>query len=140
MKTTKIVGSIDEAISLHKEIFAEDNPKFFDSLKKDSYYHVFVAEQNNVPIAYCIISVIAGEAELINIGTRAQYRQKGEAKELLLYAIQNIEADTIFLEVSHKNLAAIALYKSCGFIACGLRKNYYGDSDAILMKLQKNAG
>ena len=41
---------------------------------------------------------------------------------------------TITLEVSSKNEAAIALYKKSDFKEVGIRKNYYEDSDAIIMK------
>ena len=44
--------------------------------------------------------------------------------------------DTILLEVNSMNNKAINLYKKFGFVAYGERKNYYGENDAILMKLQ----
>lgn len=128
---------LTEVIKLHKQIFAEDNPVFFSNLKTKPYYKTFAATQNNKYIAYCIITEIAGEAEIINIGTSEQFRGQGIAKNLLNYALKQIDSNVIFLEVSTKNLPAINLYKSCGFTSYSTRKNYYGDSDAVLMKLQK---
>ncbi|WP_425415996.1 ribosomal protein S18-alanine N-acetyltransferase [Pseudoalteromonas qingdaonensis] len=43
-------------------------------------------------------------------------------------------AELLFLEVRESNVAAIALYEGCGFIANGVRKKYYPDGeDATLM-------
>ena len=43
--------------------------------------------------------------------------------------------DTIFLEVNSINQKAINLYHKFGFVAYSKRQNYYGENDAILMKL-----
>ena len=43
---------------------------------------------------------------------------------------------TIFLEVNSINSKAISLYKKYGFVSYSTRKNYYGENDAILMKLE----
>ena len=48
--------------------------------------------------------------------------------------IQNFGCDTILLEVNTMNYKAISLYEKYGFKEYGTRKNYYGNSDAILMK------
>ena len=107
--------NLDDVIAIHKQIFKEDNKTFFENLKTKDYYHVFVAEQNAKVIAYCIISEILGDAEIINIATLSGYRQKGIAKKLLLYALENINYNKCFLEVATRNMAAINLYKACGF-------------------------
>lgn len=132
------VTNLDSVIELHKKLFDEDNQSFFNSIKTRDYYKTFVATQNKQTIAYCIISVIAGEAEIINIGTLLQYRKMGVAHNLLNYALKHINASVVFLEVSNTNLPAIGLYNKCGFTQYGIRKKYYGHSDAILMKKQMN--
>jgi len=124
-------------IELHKQLFNEDNQSFFNSIQTRDYYKTFVATHKSIAIAYCIISEIAGEAEIINIGTIQEYRGKNVATNLLNYALENINANVVFLEVSNTNEPAIKLYKKCGFTEYGIRKNYYGHSDAILMKKQK---
>ena len=130
--------NFDDVISLHKQIFHEDNNLFFENLKTKDYYHCFVASHQNQIVAYCIISKIADQAELFNIATIEGFRNKGIAKQLLIYAISNVDAAEMFLEVSTKNLAAIKLYQSVGFNEIDRRKKYYGDSDAIIMRLQMN--
>ena len=41
------------------------------------------------------------------------------------------------LEVRESNAPAIALYEKCGFVFCGIRKDYYTDpkENALLMRL-----
>lgn len=129
---------MQQVIQLHKKLFNEDNQSFFNSIKTREYYKTFVATHNNQAVAYCIISVIAGEAEIINIGTLQEYRGAGIASNLLQFALNNIQADVVFLEVSTTNEPAIKLYKKCGFVEYSIRKNYYGHTDAILMKKQMN--
>lgn len=129
--------SLDEVIKLHKQIFKEDNKTFFENLKTKNYYHVFVAEHNSKVVAYCIISEILGDGEVINIATIDGYKQKGIAKNLLLFALKNIDYNKCFLEVATKNIAAIRLYKACGFIEISRRQKYYGDDDAIIMQKTK---
>ena len=124
-------------ISIHRQIFKEDNKTFFENLKTKEYYHTFVAEQNSQVVAYCIISEIMGDAEIINIATLDGYRQKGIAKNLLNFALENINYTKCFLEVATKNIGAINLYKACGFIEISRRQKYYGDDDAIIMQKTK---
>ena len=127
-----------KVIELHKEIFDEDNKIFLENLRTKPYYKTFVATQENKLVAYCIISIIDGQAEIINIGTQQNYRGRGVAKQLLAYALGNLQFDKMFLEVSTNNIAAIKLYQSVGFKEISRRKKYYGDFDAIIMEKQKN--
>ena len=127
-----------DVINLHKQIFNEDNKSFFNSIQSKDHYKTFEATHNNKLIAYCIISDIGGEAEVINIATICEFRNQNIATKLLDYATDNINAKTVYLEVSHTNQPAINLYKKCGFKEYGIRKKYYGDTDAILMKKHKN--
>ena len=128
----------DQVINLHKQIFNENNISFFSNLQTKDYYKTFVATQGNKVVAYCIISEILDEAEIINIATDKDFRQHNIASHLLKYSLDNINAKTVFLEVSANNVAAKKLYEKCGFKAYATRKKYYGDTDAILMNLQKN--
>jgi ribosomal-protein-alanine N-acetyltransferase len=41
----------------------------------------------------------------------------------------------IFLEAKKSNMPALNLYKSFGFKKIGLRKNYYRDEDAVVLRL-----
>lgn len=125
----------DEIKALHISTFGEDNAAFFDALKTKPYYNIFVATQNGVLVAYCIITLIAGEAEIINIATKPEFRGRGAGYGLLSFALKEIKADRVFLEVNINNMQAISLYKKCGFKQIAIRKNYYSSGDAIVMQL-----
>ena len=127
----------DDVIALHRQVFHEDNNLFFENLKSKDYYHTFVASHQNQIVAYCIISQLYDQAEIFNIATIAGYRRMGIAKKLLKFAIDNTPVKEIFLEVSTANDAAIKLYKSLDFVEIDRRKKYYGEYDAIIMRLQK---
>lgn len=80
---------------------------------------------------------VAGEAEINTICVSPNFRRQHFGQDLLqglLAHLQNMNTIKIFLEVSAHNNAAIALYKTHGFVNSGLRKTYYADgSDAITM-------
>ncbi|MBR3953190.1 MAG: ribosomal protein S18-alanine N-acetyltransferase [Oscillospiraceae bacterium] len=83
---------------------------------------------------------IAGETEIFNVAVKPDFRRKGIAKALIkkfTEAAREKETQQIFLEVRTSNLGAIALYEKCGFVFCGIRKDYYDDpkENAILMRL-----
>ena len=85
-----------------------------------------------------ISSIVLDEAELFDIAVDLSYQGKGLSK-ILMEHFMNIckekQVRTIFLEVNTNNIKAINLYTKFGFVEYSRRKNYYGDNDAILMKL-----
>lgn len=86
-------------------------------------------------VGYLILMESGDELELIKIGVLPKFRRQGYAKQAVLEVFRHMQKN-IFLEVSVNNLSAIKLYKDCGFIEVGYRKNYYKDgSDATVMKL-----
>lgn len=98
-----------------------------------------IPNQINRPIiAFAIVSLGGGEAELLNIGVDSAYQRRGIAEDFLGDILEFIKprADTIFLEVRVSNHRAIALYDKIGFNQVGVRPNYYaaakGREDALL--------
>ena len=89
-------------------------------------------------IAYLLCSIIDEYAEILNIATHPDFRQKGLAKKLLNFwlAQDHIKKAHIILEVRAKNIPAQNLYAQCGFKQIHSRKNYYGDDDALVMELK----
>lgn len=89
-------------------------------------------------VAFAVVSLGAGEAELLNIGVDPACQRQGIAENFLSEILKQIktEADTIFLEVRVSNQRAIALYEKLGFNQVGVRPNYYasakGREDALL--------
>ena len=62
------------------------------------------------------------------------HRNKGIGTNLIKKLIATSDNKPIILEVSDKNKNAINLYEKLNFKNIAIRKNYYKDSDAIIMK------
>ena len=95
-----------------------------------------VAQQDETPIAYIGASYVCDECEIGNVCTHPSYRRMGAAKGLfdeLISICKEQSIEKIFLEVSSTNEAAIALYKSIGFVQYNIRPNYYGSGDDALL-------
>jgi ribosomal-protein-alanine N-acetyltransferase len=95
-----------------------------------------IKTKNGVPAGYATGLKLEGESELYRIAVLPEHRGEGIARELLTRFIEKCNSD-IFLEVRSKNTAAIALYKSAGFEEIAIRKNYYGDDDALVFRRNK---
>ena len=112
--------------------------KILSTLKSDtlSYY---VIKVNTEIVGFYEVSIIPPETELYDIAIKENFQGKGLSNKLmddLLERCKQNKIRTIFLEVNNINIKAINLYKKFGFEAYSTRKNYYGNNDAILMKLQ----
>lgn len=77
--------------------------------------------------------------EIINIVVDLDYRRKGIAISLINYVIDFYDdLEYILLEVNEKNDSAINLYKKIGFYLINIRKKYYGNEDALIMRKEVN--
>lgn len=88
-------------------------------------------------VGYALGRVVADESELMKICVLPEWRRQGIAEKMLCALLEKMRekgAEACFLEVRSKNRAAISLYEKLGFEKIGLRKNYYGDDDAVVMK------
>jgi ribosomal-protein-alanine N-acetyltransferase len=90
---------------------------------------------------YGIMSIGAGEAHILNVCVREEYRGRGLARKVLLYLIdraRNAGMYEAFLEVRPSNLTAARLYHSLGFEQVGVRRGYYqatnGREDAAVLR------
>lgn len=97
-----------------------------------------VAWRDGRVVGFAVGRVIADEAEVMKIATLEKYRRQGIAREMmteLLDKMRDKGAVTCYLEAASHNNAAIALYESFGFEKVYVRELYYGDDDAIAMRL-----
>ena len=92
-------------------------------------------------IGYGIMSLGAGEAHILNVCVREQFRSLGFGRRMLEHLLERAAASGVteaFLEVRPSNLAAIRLYQRLGFEQIGIRRGYYqapdGREDAIVLK------
>jgi len=93
-------------------------------------------------IGYGVMSVGAGEAHILNVCVREEFRIVGFGRRLLEHLLERAAASGVseaYLEVRPSNLAAIRLYQRLGFEQIGIRRGYYqapdGREDAIVLKL-----
>ena len=87
---------------------------------------------------YAIFWMVSGEAHILNVAIRADLRRRGLATHLVREVLKMMDEFMVldvFLEVRKSNHAAIALYEKFGFRETFERKNYYGDEDAMVMRL-----
>ena len=88
----------------------------------------FGVEDDGRLAAFIILSIAAGQAEILTLATAINSRRQGLAKRLLSGAereLQKQDISEIFLEVAEDNAAAIALYRGAGFTPMGRRPAYY---------------
>lgn len=118
---------------------------FTDAL--GSGYLCSVDEQDGQIGAYAILMPLVDEAELLNIGVAAGQQRRGMGRAMLagmLEAARKKKLRCVFLEVRASNAAALALYRSAGFMQIGVRRGYYkngvGAEDAITMACELTDG
>ena len=84
-------------------------------------------------------SLIVDEFHLTAIAVHPDHRKKGLARAILkklLIEAESKGARFATLEVDKNNLAAINLYKSCGFKTTGLRRKYCKNGNDALIQLK----
>lgn len=108
-----------------------------DSFDSNNLFY-FVLFLDESIIGFLEGSIVLDEAELFEIAIKNEFQGKKYSLKLMDYFIDYCKANnvaTIFLEVNTINSKAIALYEKYGFEKYSIRKKYYGENDAILMKL-----
>lgn len=104
-------------------------------LSLNTFSKCLLYEINNKIVGVIIYSIIYDRAELVDIIIVEEYRNKGYAKKLIKYMIDDCkDCNNITLEVNVNNKRAISLYENCGFKIVSIRKKYYGNEDAYLME------
>ena len=108
-----------------------------------SDYQCWLLRQAGQHVGHAVLSVAAGEAELLNIGIAKEFQGKGFGRQLLDYmtgCAEELGARAVFLEVRSSNEVAQHLYASSGFNEVGIRPAYYpaakGREDAVIMALE----
>lgn len=96
-------------------------------------YNVYAYEIDNKIVGIIIYTILCEEAEILLIFVDENYRNKGIAT-LLINSIEEKNVKNILLEVSTKNDSALALYNKLNFKLINIRKNYYKDSDAYVLR------
>ncbi len=95
----------------------------------DNYdLRVVVSQRQSIDVGYVAFSRILEDSELLRIGVKPGFRQKGVAHILIeqtISLLRDEQVKRLFLEVRDDNLPALGLYRSFGFIEVGKRARYY---------------
>ena len=105
-----------------------------------SYQFIYraVVDGRDMLVGYTILWIVADEGHILNIAIEPRLRRRGLARRFLDFILVFMEEKgvrEVRLEVRRSNVGAIKLYNDYGFTEEYVRKNYYGDEDAILMVL-----
>jgi len=106
-----------------------------------------VVDVDGAMAGYGIMATGAGEAHILNVCMREDYRRRGLARGLMLHLLQRARAAGMreaFLEVRPSNMIAAHLYATLGFERVGMRRGYYqavqGREDAAVLRLLLDSG
>jgi [ribosomal protein S18]-alanine N-acetyltransferase len=139
------LDDVPQAVQIDKECFPLNKQPM--SYKSDLLYNqmarYIVTYDDESPDKASIIGVLgfwlmAGEAHIMTVGVRKNYRRQGIGQLMLKSAIElaiSCSAFAITLEVRRSNTDALSLYVKHGFTERGVRKNYYNETneDAVIM-------
>ena len=134
------IKDINSFNSLGKELNDNFSNLFIlDNLLNSEYDKVFGYYLEDNLIGFIHINKLYENMDIVNIIIDKDYRNKGYGKELLDYVINNNkDINSIMLEVRESNKNAIEFYKNNNFKIINVRKNYYGNENALIMKRDVN--
>ncbi len=108
-------------------------------------YCCWILEQDDEVSGYGIMSVLSGEAHILNLCIKLELQNNGLGQEMIDYLISLAKAhnaDLMLLEVRPSNGQALKIYERSGFDEVGCRKDYYpakfGREDAVILAKRIN--
>jgi ribosomal-protein-alanine N-acetyltransferase len=134
------VDDVDEVFNVESRSFptpwARDTFEG-EILENDLAYYLVLVVGEQV-IGYAGMWLILDEAHVTNIAILPEYRANGLGEKLVAALVEHAKAKgaaSMTLEVRVSNLVARHLYDKLGFESCGLRRQYYADTqeDALIM-------
>ena len=136
---TAQIDDLNELESISKEQFHFESlrPKF-NNLIFNKDYVVKVIEINKNIFGFIVLKYVDKNViDIYSIAIKNKYQNKGYGYKFLKDTLKSFSNYKITLEVSEKN-SAKKLYLKYGFKIDSVRKQYYPDSDAILMSYIKD--
>lgn len=106
-------------------------------------YQTLVAEVDHRIVAFGVLMLAPGEAQILNVSVVPDHRRRGLGRAILARFLATAHArgaEQCFLEVRASNAAAIALYAGEDFVPVGRREGYYPATasapreDALVMR------
>lgn len=135
---------LERVMDLEHELFGPDawsRAVYLEELELPDRYYV-ADERDGVVVGYAGIS-LGEDAEVMTVGVAEHHRGQGIGAELLADLVDRARAARarhVFLEVRAGSTGAQRLYARAGFTPIGTRRRYYGDEDAVVMRLTLRRG
>ena len=110
-----------------------------DEFKKEGV-KIFGILNSNLLIGMCVFQVVLDEAQINYFVINKKFRERGFGSYLMNYLIERckkLNVSKLHLEVSQHNTKAEKFYNRFDFSTVGIRKNYYKDGSAALLKEKK---
>ncbi len=110
-----------------------------DEFKKEGV-KIFGILNSNLLIGMCVFQVVLDEAQINYFVINKKFRERGFGSYLMNYLIERckkLNVSKLHLEVSQQNTKAEKFYNRFDFSTVGIRKNYYKDGSAALLKEKK---
>jgi ribosomal-protein-alanine N-acetyltransferase len=107
---------------------------FRDELAAEN--RVYLAADEEGLVGYGGVMLVGDEAHVTNLLVARAWRRQGIGLELMLGLIDSAVsqgARHLTLEVRAENESARKLYARLGLAPVGVRKDYYGDDDALIL-------
>ena len=130
--------------TLHAQCFDQAwDEAAFAAFLDDKVTFALVSAEGREAQAFILVRALAGESEILSLGTHPGTRRRGLARALLHAARAEAHrrgAGRMFLEVAGDNTAALALYREAGFAGIGRRNAYYARpmgtaADAVVLSI-----
>ena len=134
-------SDVQAVFEIEKKLLSETSIEKIEDTISSKTLSYFVLKNDGLVVGFFECLIVPPEAELYDIAIDTNFQKRGLSKLLMEYLIsyaKDCGCETIFLEVNSINKTAISLYEKYGFESYGIRKNYYGENDAVLMKLRLN--
>ncbi len=151
----RIAGPCDTDLlaALHERCFRPEDGEVWDRdsiaglLGTPGCFAFVAVEDDSNPVGLLIARVAGAESEILTLGVLPDRRRAGHGRVLAEAAANHAAgqgAEALFLEVAADNVAALALYESCGFRPVGRRADYYRRGsvavDAVLLRRDLGGG
>ena len=129
----KLTFSMPTVFQLHnieKECFGRDAWSIHNLIAEfqNDFSHLFGEVVDNKIVGYVCARTMYEEAQICNVAVLPEYRRKGIATGLINAMDEFVVTkgcERSELEVNVGNVAAVELYKKCGYEIAGTRVNFY---------------
>jgi [ribosomal protein S18]-alanine N-acetyltransferase len=134
-------SDLDQVLEIEEASFTSPwtRQMFLWELQNVGVSYGYVLRTPEQPVAaFCTVWVVLDEIHINNIAVRPECRGGGVGRALLEFVLRlgaGLGARRATLEVRRSNTVALKLYEKLGFVAAGVRKNYYANpvEDALIL-------